>query len=124
MAFLPILTNAISLLFTLTGANRVFWSGNVVAHAPGFYVEPFAHLPIYVFAVILGYLDSRELKRRGVPYPFAWGWAFFDVVYVIGRAVVVRRRTGKGLAPLWVYIAVVVATGAASIALTAGTVLN
>ncbi|WP_158000065.1 hypothetical protein [Salinibacterium sp. PAMC 21357] len=28
-----------------------------------------------------------------------------NIVYVIGRSVVVRSRTGQGLAPLWVWIA-------------------
>jgi len=70
--------------------------------------------------VLLGWLDWRELRRRGVPKPFHWAWGFFafagagTLVYLIGRSVVVRRRTGRGLAPLWtgivVYIAIVIAT--------------
>ena len=47
----------------------------------------------------------RELKKRGVQQPFHWAFAFLtSIVYVIGRSVVVKRRTGGGLAPLWVYI--------------------
>lgn len=62
-------------------------------------------------AVIIGWLDWRELGRRGVPRPFHWAWSFFALagvgaVYVIGRAVVARRRTGSGLAPMWVTIAI------------------
>jgi hypothetical protein len=60
--------------------------------------------------IVFALLDWRELKAHGVPKPFHWGWSFFVIaigwpaVYVIGRSVVVRRRTGSGLAPLWVFI--------------------
>ncbi len=60
--------------------------------------------------IVLAALDFRALKARGVPAPFHWAWAFLgSLVYVIGRAVVVRRRTGTGLVPLWVYLIVTVA---------------
>ena len=59
--------------------------------------------------IVFSWLDHRELVRRGVPRPFHWAWAFFILlsapVYVIGRAVIVRRRTGHGLAPMWAYVA-------------------
>ena len=51
--------------------------------------------------VAFAFLDHRELRRRGVPQPFHWAFAFFallnlGVIYAIGRAVVVKRRTGNG----------------------------
>jgi hypothetical protein len=63
--------------------------------------------------VLFAWLDWRELRRRGIPRPFAWPWAFFvfvisNGVYVIGRSVVLWRRTGRGLGPLWGWIAVTV----------------
>jgi hypothetical protein len=78
--------------------------------------------PAYLISTLLGFvelvayilfpvLDWRALGKRGVPKPFHWAWSFFaialssPIVYVIGRTVVVKRRTGKGLAPLWVFIA-------------------
>jgi hypothetical protein len=45
-----------------------------------------------------------------VPRPFHWAWSFFVLlvgwpgVYMIGRSVIVRRRTGTGLIPLWIYV--------------------
>jgi hypothetical protein len=48
--------------------------------------------------------DWRSLKRRRIVRPFPWGWDFLAGVYIVGRAVVTRRRTGRGFAPLWVAI--------------------
>ena len=56
----------------------------------------------------LAFADHRELKRRGIPQPFPWGWGFLGIVYIIGRSVVVRSRTGRGLTPLFIWIGAVV----------------
>lgn len=62
---------------------------------------------MYGITVALAALDVRALKARGVQQPFHWAFAFLtSIVYVIGRSVVVKRRTGQGLAPLWVYITI------------------
>lgn len=55
--------------------------------------------------IVFSWLDHRELRQRGVFEPFHWAWAFLGlIVYVIGRAVVLRRRTESGgWAPLWVF---------------------
>jgi hypothetical protein len=63
--------------------------------------------------ILFAWLDWRELKRRGIQKPFHWAWAFLALVvtngvYVIGRGVILRRQTGKGLGPVWVWIAVTV----------------
>lgn len=61
--------------------------------------------------ILFPIVDWRALEKRGVPKPFHWAWSLIAVaistpiVYVIGRTVVIKRRTGKGLAPLWVFIA-------------------
>lgn len=71
---------------------------------------------IYAVCIVFGLLDWRELKARGVPKPFHWAWSFvviavgWPAVYVIGRTVVARRRTGSGMAPLWVFIGLQVVT--------------
>jgi hypothetical protein len=71
---------------------------------------------VYAVSIVFGLLDWRELKARGIPKPFHWGWSFFvllvgwPAVYVIGRTVVAKRRTGAGLAPLWVFLGLEVLT--------------
>jgi hypothetical protein len=70
----------------------------------------------YAVCIVFALLDWRELKARGVPKPFHWAWSFFvllvgwPAVYMIGRTVVVKRRTGGGMAPLWVFIGLEVVT--------------
>ncbi len=60
---------------------------------------------IYGLVVVFAYFDWRALRQRGVPRPFHWAWTFlYSPAYVIGRSVVVRRRTGSGIAPMWVAI--------------------
>jgi hypothetical protein len=87
--------------------------------APNYSAMPVLFDPAYLILVawsylsiaitaVFGYLDSRRLKRTGFERPFPWGWAFLPVVYIIGRSVVVHRRSGRGLAPLWVYIGLTV----------------
>jgi len=57
----------------------------------------------YLGMVAIVFLDHRELKARGLQ-PFPWGWGFIPLVYVIGRTVVVRRQTGRGLAPVFIFV--------------------
>ncbi|MBU4464425.1 MAG: DUF2510 domain-containing protein [Actinobacteria bacterium] len=56
---------------------------------------------IYGLCVFFAYRDYRQLAQRGIVKPFHWAWAFLNVVYPIGRSVVVKRRTGAGMAPFW-----------------------
>lgn len=65
----------------------------------------------YGLSAWFAYLDWRELQRRGVPKPFHFAWVFLSSgVYPIGRSVVVRRRTGSGIAPMWTTIGVMALT--------------
>lgn len=65
---------------------------------------------LWILVIILSTADTRELKRRGVEKPFHWAFTILGIiplaslVYFIGRTVVVKRRTGRGLAPLFVWI--------------------
>jgi hypothetical protein len=61
---------------------------------------------VWVVCILVALFDYLALKSRGVVAPFHWAWTFLAaIVYAIGRAVVVRRRTGSGLGPMWVYLA-------------------
>jgi hypothetical protein len=59
-------------------------------------------------AVTLAFFDRRTLESRGVAQPFHWAFALIPLygatVYIVGRSVVARRRTGLGLAPIWVHL--------------------
>jgi hypothetical protein len=72
---------------------------------------------LYGIYVALGLLDYRVLRSRGVPHPFHWAWSFLGgIVYIIGRTVVVRRRTGAGMAPMWVNIVALIIAVVGSVA--------
>ncbi|QJU52268.1 DUF2510 domain-containing protein [Herbiconiux sp. KACC 21604] len=61
---------------------------------------------IYAAVIVFAVLDRKWLLRHGYDRPFHWAWAFLGVVYPIGRSVVVRRRAGRGIAPMWATIAI------------------
>lgn len=65
-----------------------------------------------VLVIFFAYKDWRTLKDAGVPQPFHWAFVFLNLVigpvYAIGRAVIVKRRTGHGSAVLWVTIGLIV----------------
>ena len=61
-------------------------------------------LGLVVVEVLLAVADRRILVGRGIIRPMHPAWAILDPVYVIGRAVVVRRRVRGSLNPLWVWI--------------------
>ena len=63
----------------------------------------------FAAAITLAYSDRKTLISRGVARPFHWAFILIPwygvTVYVIGRSVVARRLTGRGLAPIWVHLA-------------------
>jgi hypothetical protein len=73
---------------------------------PGYLLTSAVGLLLYPAIVVLAYLDWRALTRMGVVKPFHWAWSFLTIVYIIGRAVVLRRRVHRGLAPLWTFLVV------------------
>src|SRR5690606_35683868 len=94
-----------------TGLSSVSW-----LLSPGYLLSTVGGWVVYGLCVWFAYLDWRELGRRGVPRPFHWAWTFLSsVVYGIGRSVVVRKRTGHGISPMWVTIATLVVSFGLSI---------
>lgn len=79
---------------------------------PSFLAPTFLSWVVIGLFVLFCALDWRALRRNGVPAPFHWAWAFFaflnpgGLVYLIGRGVIIKRRTGRGgLGPLWLFVA-------------------
>ncbi|RZT58202.1 hypothetical protein EV140_2445 [Microcella alkaliphila] len=63
-------------------------------------------LVLWLAGIGVAVLDWRALRDRQIDRPFPWFWAIASgFVYVIGRSIVVRRRSGTGLAPMWATIA-------------------
>ena len=69
---------------------------------------------VIILSIVLALLDYRALRDAGVPRPFHWAWSFFSIfsapVYMIGRSVIVRRRTGSGLTPMFVNLGIIAAS--------------
>ena len=64
--------------------------------------------------VLFSYFDFNALRENGVPKPFHWAWSFFAFLfyplYLFGRAIVINRRTGSGLAGIALPIVYLIAT--------------
>lgn len=79
---------------------------------------------IAIATVVLAYFDWKALQKQGIARPFHWAFGFFafvtPLVYIIGRSVVVHRRSGRGLLPMWISIGITVIAIVAGIALLVG----
>lgn len=114
ITLLPLLSTVLLLLwnpefrFIVVGRRRTLdpWS----LFTPAYFLILFSGLATYVASVLLAYFDSERLRRDGVVRPFHWAWSFLSsAVYVIGRSVIMSKvARGRGLAPIWVLIGVVV----------------
>jgi hypothetical protein len=126
VVLLPLLSIASLFTIDLAGYMRTVMADPTDIRAqlsiytsPGYLLTTLGSFVVYALSVVFSALDHRELVRREVPKPFHWAFAFLGgLVYVIGRSVVVKRRTGGGLAPLWGVIAVFVVSVIATIAWT------
>ena len=97
-----------TLMRTNVSATTNPYASLAIYTSPGYIVTQVLSWLMWGLAVVFAALDVRELKKRGVPKPFHWAYAFipWSIVYVIGRSIVARRRTGSGVAPLWAGIAI------------------
>ncbi|MCT9821014.1 DUF2510 domain-containing protein [Microbacterium sp. W1N] len=115
--------------FLAISATQSPTDADVAALMTGFFAQTLL-ISVFSYAmialsIVFAWLDWRELKRRGVARPFHWAFAFFALVisigvYIIGRTVVLKRETGKGLTALWVWIATIVLAIVISIVWTVG----
>jgi hypothetical protein len=84
--------------------------------SPAYLLSGLGGWVVYGLCALFAYLDWKQLKVAGVPVPFHFAWVFLSsLVYIIGRSVVVHRRTGRGLAPLWAAVASLVLSFAVAI---------
>ena len=69
----------------------------------------------WIVSIWLAASDGREQESRGIHRPFHWAFCFIPsygpTIYIIGRSIVARRRTGRGLAPIWWHFGLAVAGG-------------
>lgn len=119
VVFLPYATLPFLPFIDFTGMFSSLQSGSGAAEfqlltSPGFIALSLGGWIVIAAVVLCSWLDWRALNAAGLPKPFHWAWGFASLagypIYAIGRAVVTRRRTGRGLAVMWVTIGMFVLT--------------
>jgi hypothetical protein len=115
IVLLPLLTYG---SFFLWQPNFSYLSGGTFSSSdylssvltPGYFAIIGSGWIVYGLSAVFAWRDVVWLRAQGVVRPFAWPWVFLSsLAYVIGRAVIVRRVAApRGLAPIWVLIAVFV----------------
>ena len=130
-ALSPVLAigEAIATIFYFGALTQIItdYSSNLAAADSGlaFILSLLLGLLVTIASILFPILDWWTLGKRGVPRPFHWAWSLFalvvgsPLVYVIGRTVIAKRRTGRGLAPLWVFIGLEIVSIAVWIFVTA-----
>ena len=112
IVFLPLLTALGALLIPTPSLSSMFEAQTTAplqAFEPSGLIRNLLSLFIYGTTVALAYADRRALERAGYLRPFHWAWAFLSTgVYVVGRSIIVQRRLGRGLTPIWVWVGVTV----------------
>lgn len=99
-------SSIVSLVFADFNPSAVPTNGGLLMSG----ISSILGLVFYGAIVFFAFQDYKALTAIGVPRPFHWAWAFLSVVYIIGRSVVVRRRTGSGILPMWIVIGIMALT--------------
>jgi hypothetical protein len=120
IAALPLLSIATFFAFDFRGYMAATMTGDfrgmLSAFGIGYALVALLSWAAWGAVVFFAYRDWRDLKNAGVVRPFHWAWAFLaGLVYLIGRTVILRKVSTKGLGPLWAGIAVYVIVLIASI---------
>ncbi|MBI5161093.1 MAG: DUF2510 domain-containing protein [Micrococcales bacterium] len=102
LALSPVLTAGVVVAWLMVGAGMGLPPVTLLG------VTPILALVTILFAVA----DARTLAARGVPAASAWWILLGPVVYLIARAVTVRRSGASGIAPLAVNVVVSALVGA------------
>jgi hypothetical protein len=117
LAALPVLNIIANFVFFVSGGLAETTAMLDDPEAPLFYPGEVAtnavQYLVIALSILFAVLDYRALKAAGVPGPFHWAYIFFVFfsapVYVVGRSIIIRRRTGSGLRPMVLNIALIVA---------------
>jgi hypothetical protein len=133
LALLPLVNTVITLVQTVAlqdtidAATRAATDPTAVPPGPDLASYGLSFL-LFAAAILLIVLDWRALNKASVPRPFHWAWGFFMIigapVYMIGRSIVVRRRTGSGLAPMFVNLGLIVVNFAIGITIAVVTFMT
>lgn len=103
-------------LFDLTayiGSMRfqALGGGSATPFTPAYLTFAAVGIIVYAATAVFAFLDWRALRAGGMRAPFHWAWTFLSSgLYVIGRSVIAHRRAGRGLAPMWIWIGLLVLT--------------
>jgi len=120
IVLLPLLSVIGTVQFDLTTYVRASLSATGPVMSPGYALVQFLGFVVYAATIVLAFLDYRGLSRLGVPRPFHWAWTFLTGgIYIIGRTVIVRRRVGGSLAPIWTWVAIWALAGVVAFVKTA-----
>jgi hypothetical protein len=108
ITLLPLVSIAAVLPFDMTG-YMLRSVARVTAFDGSYVLLTLLGWAIYLVTPLLAYYDWKKLRRDGYERPFHWAWSFLtSAVYIIGRSVIAKRRSGRGLLPIWIWIAVTV----------------
>ena len=110
VSVLPLVSIATFFLIDFRGYIQGIMSGDVVGALSsvgvGYLVSVVLGWTLWGVGTLFAYFDWRDLRTAGVVRPFHWAWAFLgSLVYLIGRTVILRKVTQRGLGPLWAGIA-------------------
>ena len=112
IVLLPLLSTLGVVLIPTASLSAAFdpqSAGQLQSFDPSTMLRNLLSLFIYGTTVALAYADRRTLLGAGYVRPFHWAWAFLSTgVYVIGRSIIVQRRIGRGLPPIWIWVGITV----------------
>lgn len=95
--------------YSSTDPSRLIAAELALFLSPGYLGAIIGGWLVYALNAFFAYRDWKFLQDAGVPRPFHFAWVFLSsTIYTIGRAVVVKRRTGHGSAVLWASIGAIV----------------
>jgi len=116
IAVLPVLTLIASSAVDLTAQMQMVLDETGAPLSPEEVTSNLVSFSVYAATIVFAFFDRRALLQLGVTKPFHWAWAIlWSGAYVFGRSVIVRRRTGRGMAPAWVWLGIFVVSLVSSV---------